>query len=182
MFLCTYVIWRIGKSVLFLPAFVSVCSLNPLSVKPLKSLDNRLQPFQAMKPFETTLLALLVCLTPTSLVADQLMADPPWYNYYPTTIFALGAGFSPNGPTASKQQAVNFIVQSDNIALTTKFNVYLVMNSESLNSALGIDTNIDAHYLVFGGSSSFSVSNTFHENTNNLNRLFTIFKRCQAVP
>jgi hypothetical protein len=42
----------------------------------------------------TLFLALALLSSVLFSKAQQLSADPPWYDFYPQTIFALGAGFS----------------------------------------------------------------------------------------
>ena len=112
-----------------------------------------------MRPI--TLLALLI-LTGVSTVATADLPDG--YDYYPGSPLILGANFDPNHITVAKTPCLKYTVDSTpEGAVNTQLTEYLFTSSRGLRTALGIDASIDAQYLVFKGSASFS----YNENSYN---------------
>lgn len=84
-----------------------------------------------------------------------------YYDFYPQTVFYLGAGFDPSNLTLAKPMVLNFTEQATSAgAEETSFGTSLVRNASQLKSALKVDLSIDASYLIFKGSASFSMDET----------------------
>jgi hypothetical protein len=93
-------------------------------------------------------------VTYASSIQAQLDSN---YSYHPNTVMSLGAGFSPSDLNAAKLRAIEFTEKPTTTgAAETKFTTLFVTNSSQLNQALGIDLQVEASYLAFKGSASFS--------------------------
>src|ERR1700730_13915370 len=103
----------------------------------------------------------LVCLIPLLLIslpsAAEQEPDPSFYAFHPMSTMSLGTGFSPSDVGRSKIRCIEGEESPlEKGALATQFTTKLVTNSEQLQTSLGLDTKIDASYLVYKGGASFS--------------------------
>jgi hypothetical protein len=89
--------------------------------------------------------------------ADDVEADPSHYAFHPMSIMSLGLGFNPSDITRTKIRCiVADPVDLESGSISTVFSTQLVTNHEQLQSSLGMDSKIDASYLIFKGSATFN--------------------------
>ena len=70
----------------------------------------------------------------------------------------FGLGFAPNDVAAPKVRCISSEAGPlEPGALGTSFSTVSVTNSEQLRSAVGLDSKVDASYLVFSGGSQFNL-------------------------
>lgn len=81
------------------------------------------------------------------------------YSYHPRSAFILGQGYSPAELYRAFKPCYNSTtVEEPDGNPRTRVDTYLVQNSESVKTILGIDSRIEARYLMASGSVHFSLN------------------------
>lgn len=118
---------------------------------------------------------LSILIAPATCFADL----PSSYDYYPGSPLILGANFDPNHITDAKTPCLKYTTDSiPQGAVNTSFSESLITTSSDLRTALHIDASIDAQYLAFKGSASFSYDESRYTHSQNVSfvmRAYTEF-------
>jgi hypothetical protein len=86
-----------------------------------------------------------------------LRSGPNYFGYHPMSIMSLGLGYSPEDLTQARLRAIEYTEKAaEGGALSTELAIVLVTNSTQLKDALHLDLKVDASYLVYKGTSSFT--------------------------
>ena len=91
----------------------------------------------------------------------EASGPPTYYAYHPGTTMALGHGFDPLHLDADKAPCITFEI--DNVdgsttALSTDSVLYVSRSKEELRSQLGVDAEVEAHFLVFNANAHYTLN------------------------
>ncbi len=91
---------------------------------------------------------------------------PDTYDYYPGSPLILGANFDPNHVTEAKTPCMKYTADSQpQGAVNTRFSELLTASTNGIRTALGIDSSMDAQFLTFKGSASFSYNESNYKHS-----------------
>ncbi|WP_460134707.1 hypothetical protein [Pseudomonas sp. S1_E04] len=113
----------------------------------IKNTDTGVRPSSVINP----------ALTPGSLI----QGDPVIYKYHPQSTLALGRSFNPGNVLLPMRPAIQFTeVPLDHGAPSASFKMFFVQTEDQLDTALSLDSKMEASYLgaKASGSSTFKTS------------------------
>jgi hypothetical protein len=87
--------------------------------------------------------------------------DESYYSFHPRSILSLGNGFSPNNMTEVKLRCLDFRAEpaaGESGALDSTLNTYMVNDSSTMKTLLGIDVKIEASYLTAKASAGLTLN------------------------
>lgn len=93
-----------------------------------------------------------------------------YYGYYPETVLGLGLGFDPTNVQQPKTPAIIMTPRllDGSGALSTQFVYTLVRTTTQMKETLGLDLRVDASFLVFKGSTTFSFNQNVTQDASSL--------------
>lgn len=120
--------------------------------------------------FRETFVSSILAMSAATATSAMAATDAFTYQFHPMSPMTLGKGSNPRMPTQEKNICFNFEQHfpENKAALSTTADVYLARSNRDLRIILGMDSSVDASFLVFKAGGSFQLNSDLNFKRNSV--------------